>query len=109
MRRPLLLPSLLLAAGLLAGCPEGKLKKTLPPDVRVDTYSQQAASKIDVLWVVDNSGSMAPRQQNLARNFSSFIDVFTKNSINFRIAVTTTDIFKSAGEFRGNPSVIGPT
>lgn len=109
MRRLLLLPPLILAAVLSTGCPNDRIQKTLPPDVRVDTYSQQAASKIDVLWVVDNSGSMLPRQQNLARNFNSFIDVFTRNAVNFRIAVTTTDIFKNAGEFRGNPNVIGPT
>ena len=62
---------------LLGSCTQPKLKKTLPPDIRVDTYAQQAASKIDVLWVIDDSGSMAPRQENLAKNFSSFIDVFS--------------------------------
>ena len=95
----------------VAGCecrPPG-LVNTLPPDVRVDTYTQQAASKIDVLWVVDNSGSMAERQENLARNFGSFINEFTKNSIDYRIAVTTTDIFKEAGRFVGTPKILTPT
>ncbi len=82
---------------------------TLPPDVRVDTYTQQAASKIDVLWVVDNSGSMAARQENLARNFGSFITEFTKNSIDYRIAITTTDIFKEAGRLVGTPKILTPT
>lgn len=82
---------------------------TLPPDVRVDTYLQQAASKIDVLWIVDNSGSMAPRQENLAKNFGAFIQEFTKNSIDYRIAITTTDIFKEAGRFVGNPKILTPT
>lgn len=112
MRRLLTIPSVLALAALLAGCPEDKLRKTLPPDVRVDTYSQQSASKIDVLWVVDNSGSMEPRQQNLARNFSSFIDVFTRSAVDYRIAVTTTDIFKNApggqGTFYGNPAILTP-
>lgn len=83
--------------------------RTLPPDVRVDTYNQQAASKIDVLWVVDNSGSMAARQENLARNFQSFITEFSRNSIDYRIAVTTTDIFKEAGRFVGTPRVLQNT
>jgi len=93
-----------------AGCDCGRsnLMNTLPPDVRVDTYSQQAASKIDVLWVVDNSGSMAPRQENLARNFGSFITEFTKNSIDYRIGITTTDIFKEAGRLVGNPKILTP-
>ena len=77
--------------------------------MRVDTYTQQAASKIDVLWVIDNSGSMAPRQENIARNFQSFITEFTRNSIDYRIAVTTTDIFKEAGRFVGTPKIISPT
>jgi len=85
------------------------LVTTLPPDVRVDTYSQQAASKIDVLWVMDNSGSMAPRQENLARNFGAFITEFTRNSIDYRIAITTTDIFKEAGRFVGSPKILTPT
>ena len=95
----------------MIGCecrPPG-LVNTLPPDVRVDTYTQQAASKIDVLWVIDNSGSMAARQETIARNFQSFITEFTKNSIDYRIAVTTTDIFKEAGRFVGTPKIIGPT
>lgn len=102
--------SLLLAIAV-AGCDCGKpiLRNTLPPDVRVDTYTQQAASKIDVLWIIDDSGSAAPYEENLARNFQSFITEFTKNSIDYRIAVTTTDIFKEAGRFVGTPKIITPT
>lgn len=90
-------------------CRPPQVVGTLPPDVRVDAYTQQAASKIDVLWIVDNSGSMAPRQENLARNFGSFISEFTKNSVDYRIAVTTTDIFREAGRFVGTPKIITPT
>ncbi len=89
-----------------SACRKDSLQKTLPPDVRVDTYQQQSASKIDVLWVIDNSGSMELRQKNLARNFQAFINEFTKNSVDYRIAVTTTDIFREAGQFVGTPSII---
>ncbi len=104
-------PRLLLPLALLAfaACPSPKLKKVLPPNERVDTYNQLGASSIDVLWVIDNSGSMAPRQENLAKNFQSFIDVFTKTSIDYRLAITTTDIFKEKGAFVGVPSVISPS
>ena len=58
---------------------------------------QQAVSftprKLDVLFVVDNSGSMATSQQNLANNFPSFIDKFIDKGYDFRIAVTTSDAF----------------
>ncbi|HEX4621561.1 MAG TPA: hypothetical protein VH208_08340, partial [Myxococcaceae bacterium] len=66
MRRAFLMGGLWLAA---AGCGNTKLHPTLPPNVFVDTYQQQSASKVDVLWVVDNSGSMQPFQQNVAQNF----------------------------------------
>lgn len=103
---PLLLLPLLAFA---CSCDRTKLNKVLPPNVRVDAYSQESASKIDVLWVVDNSGSMAARQENLAKNFQSFMDVFQKSGIDYRIAVTTTDIFKEKGAFVGSPKILNPT
>jgi hypothetical protein len=105
MRRALMTGWALLAA---AGCGNTKLHPTLPPNVDVDTYAQQAASAVDVLWVVDNSGSMQPFQQNVAQNFASFIKIFTRGSIDFRIAVTSTDIFHDQGKFLGTPAIISP-
>lgn len=54
------------------------------------TYVQK---KIDILWVVDNSGSMLTSQTNLANNFRSFIARFQNNKSDFRMAVTTTDAY----------------
>jgi hypothetical protein len=108
MRKLSLLVMGLLAAGVVAGCRPPKLNNVLPPGVTVDTYQQQAASRIDTLWVIDDSGSMAPRQENLAKNLQSFMDVFVKSGIDYRIAVTTTDIFKDRGNFFGNPKVLNP-
>ncbi len=96
-----LLPSLVLLVPLLTGCPNEKLTTALPPDLRIDTHQQKSVSRVDVLWVVDNSGSMAPRQENLALNFQSFISIFGRQSIDYRIAVTTTDIFRDRGALRG--------
>lgn len=47
--------------------------------------------KVDILWVIDNSGSMADNQDSLARNFDVFIRDFIQKSIDFKMAVTTTD------------------
>ncbi len=49
--------------------------------------------KVDILWVVDSSGSMAPKQARLAANFNGFINqlVTANPPIDFHIAVTTTD------------------
>lgn len=61
------------------------------------TQFQQAAvftpRKLDVLFVVDNSGSMATSQNNLATNFPSFINYFKNKGYDYRIAVTTSDAY----------------
>ena len=63
------------------------------------TFNQNSAEvngKIDILWVVDNSGSMATSQQAVADNFRRFIDKFEENGFDFQIAVTTSDVAISA-------------
>ncbi|MCT4641727.1 MAG: hypothetical protein N4A33_05465 [Bacteriovoracaceae bacterium] len=51
----------------------------------------QSNNKIDILWVVDNSGSMGAEQALLAQNFDSFIQDFVTKNIDFKMAITTTD------------------
>ena len=69
-------------------------------------------SFIDVLFVVDDSGSMRSHQKNLSRNTSFFIDNFLQNnSLDFRISITTTNGVMSAGygmamKYRRNPETI---
>ena len=48
---------------------------------------------VDVLFVVDNSGSMGDEQGTLSASFASFIDVLESQQVgaNYRIGVTTTD------------------
>lgn len=61
------------------------------------TFNQNSAEvngKIDILWVVDNSGSMATSQQAIADNFRRFIEKFQENGFDFQIAVTTSDAYK---------------
>ena len=50
-------------------------------------------NKIDILWVVDNSGSMDPLQSNLTSNFSSFITNFQNKGFDYKIAVTGSDAY----------------
>ncbi len=58
-----------------------------------DAYTQLPVRKVDILWVVDSSGSMAPKQARLASNFQGFINqlVTANPPIDFHIAVTSTD------------------
>lgn len=51
------------------------------------------ANKIDILWVVDNSLSMANSQTNLINNFSFFIDDFLNRGLDFQMAVIPTDTY----------------
>lgn len=46
--------------------------------------------KIDVLFVIDNSGSMGEEQANLIANFPLFISVLDESGLDYRVAVTTT-------------------
>jgi hypothetical protein len=62
-------------------------------------------NQLDILWVVDNSGSMNPYQTNLVNNFSSFITNFQNKGYDFHIAVTTTDSYLSGTVFQNNPSL----
>ncbi len=48
---------------------------------------------VDILFVVDNSGSMGEEQANLSENFGSFISVLEADDVkaNYRLGITTTD------------------
>lgn len=74
-------------------------------DPQVDRFVQQdVSSTVDILWVVDNSGSMASYQENLGRNFDRFITHFTgrqEELLDFRMAVVTTDPNEEGAFFRG--------
>lgn len=47
---------------------------------------------VDLLFVIDNSGSMESNQQMVANSFSDFITQFTEKNLKFNIAVITTDM-----------------
>ncbi|HGG58081.1 MAG TPA: VWA domain-containing protein, partial [Nannocystis exedens] len=47
--------------------------------------------EVDVLFVIDNSGSMAEEQALLAANFEAFVDELDAVDANYRIGIITTD------------------
>lgn len=67
--------------------------------------------KVDVLFVVDNSGSMADDQRLLADNFAAFIAVaFDDPNLDVQLGVTTTDVISpeaAAGRLIGQPAILG--
>lgn len=59
-------------------------------DQGVDDFTQPLRPMVDVLWVVDDSGSMGEEQQNLANNFSSFINSATALDTDYHLGVIST-------------------
>lgn len=54
------------------------------------TADALGCSKMDILFVIDNSQSMEQEQQNLIANFPMFISVLDASGLDYRVAVTTT-------------------
>ncbi len=57
---------------------------------QTDTFDQFGDPKVDVLWVVDDSASMDPYQNEMATNFSQFFVSSNVSNADFHIGVTTT-------------------
>lgn len=50
----------------------------------------EGCTKLDLLFVIDDSGSMGEEQTNLVANFPTFISVLDASGLDYRVAVTTT-------------------
>lgn len=84
----------------------------------VDQFEQVSGRAVDVLFVVDNSGSMGEEQSNLSRNFASFISSAATWDSDFQLGVVTTQITGSVsdptggsrqpGQLIGNPRIVTP-
>ncbi|WP_413288018.1 hypothetical protein [Bdellovibrio sp. HCB337] len=93
-------------AAMVVGCSKGADSFSLLSDG--SSYKQSAQyipRKVDILWVVDNSGSMATSQKNLADNFPSFIQKFLEKESDFRMAVVTSDAFLAPYHAKDKPTV----
>ncbi len=55
--------------------------------------SQEVNTKIDLLWVVDNSSSMDVHQQKLRAGFQGFMTKYLQPTWDIRVAVITTDTY----------------
>lgn len=80
------------------------LGDALAADQAVDTHVQQTVKRADVLFVVDNSGSMAEEQATLAASFPDFVDALVADGVDFHLGVVTTD----DDQLQGSPKVVTP-
>src|SRR5688500_14567368 len=90
-------------AVLAAGCNQTQLD-ALPRSHSTIHYQGRAMPPVNVVFVVDNSGSMAEEQQKLGENFASFIQHFTALNLDYKLAVVTTDVEAEdeSGKFQGS-------
>lgn len=79
---------LLIFSTAAAGCSEDVLTDV---STVTDEFLQNSAAEIDVLWVVDNSESMAEEQEGLGLSFQGFIDNLLESEVHYRIGVISTD------------------
>ena len=96
---------------VLAGLPACTSCDTVPSDALLSCQATQvlpSSVSTDILFVIDDSGSMSEEQANLAANLDAFIDTLVASPVqnNFRIGVTNT----SVEEFTGGKSyTAGPS
>lgn len=71
--------------------PSSETASNLIDRSEIFTQDSTRTGDVDILWVIDDSGSMADNQDELARNFNNFITQFLDKNIDFKMAITTTD------------------
>ena len=94
-----LLPISLVLAFLLTGCSDQGFETLVFEDTFVQADVELST---DVLFVIDDSASMAEEQDRLASNFSAFVEVLAASYADWQIGVVTTDVdAETAGVLRG--------
>ncbi len=86
----------------------GQVRVIPPPAidaVQVDVL-RQADGIVDILWVIDDSGSMANQRRTLNRNFQGFLNKLQQLKVNYQIGVTSSN-FTDRGRLRGATPIIG--
>ncbi len=74
-----------------------------------DTWYQEPTNQVDILWVVDDSHSMAEEQDSLAAGFADFIEEIEATGTDFQLGVVTTSLEATdpnRGHLLGDPAVI---
>ena len=86
--------------------PAGTKPWDLPYDAGANPYYRQTdtfdvvnkAKQVDVLFVMDNSGSMAEEQAGVVDSFSKFLEGFTAERIDYHVGVVATDTISSSSK-----------
>lgn len=94
---------------LLAGCPDRTVSSVYPESGNVEVKDLPAVpnKNVDILFLVDNSGSMAEEQASLRANFSRFMGVLETiegGLPNIHVGVVTSSLGQSATDGVGSAS-----
>jgi hypothetical protein len=74
-----------------------------------EVFTQAAAPMVDVLWVIDNTASMAREQTTLAEAFEGFVAALDAEDVAYQLGVITTDVSgDDAGVLQGAPWIVTP-
>jgi hypothetical protein len=73
-----------------------------------ESFLQEVYEEVDILWIVDNSGSMSSAISAVEQNFNYFIDSFLNVGLDFHMAAVTTDMDdpNHQGKLQGSQLVI---
>jgi hypothetical protein len=74
----------------------------IPPLEVAERFIQNDVSKLDILWVIDNSGSMAEIQSQIKKNFRQFAEIMKDADIDLQMGVTSTDICSGTAQAMEN-------
>jgi hypothetical protein len=99
------------ALALLTGCSAVKFSTKSNCDSGSNCISQQGfdvyegtesigGGKVDLLFVNDNSASMSYEQSRLSQRLNQFVSQFDQRFIDYRMAVTTSDISSTQNQAR---------
>ncbi len=91
-----------------SACQEYGLDEILYTDVFEQGSDED--SVVDLLWVVDNSGTMSEEQQRLTQSLGGLMALLADTLADYRLGVITTDVDdpEQRGRLQGEPPVLGP-
>jgi len=87
--------------------PVGRVVLVDPP--RVDSIQvdllKQSDGVVDILWIIDDSGSMTNERHTLVGNFDRFVQELLTLRVDFQMGVTSV-VFSDGGKLRGATKII---
>lgn len=99
---------IVLAALMNSACVKEGRSFSLLADANVFVQEKTTNNQVDILWVIDGSGTMANHQANLAQNFNQFISQFVNKGFDFNMAVASTDSWLREVNYNGGACSSNP-